>query len=81
MGLFYAKTIAFVGRVDRFEDGILYMKTASGEPIKVIKYRGDPENMISDHCYEIRGIVNKDNTISFGETTKFDADFDLTSFE
>ena len=30
---------------------------------------------------EIRGIVNKDSTISFGENTQYDAEFDLGTYE
>ena len=30
---------------------------------------------------EIRGIVNKDVTISFGEYTRYDNEFDLATFE
>ena len=34
-----------------------------------------------DSVLEIRGIVNKDNTISFGEYTPYDAEFDLGTYE
>ena len=30
---------------------------------------------------EIRGFVNKDMTISFGEYTRYDNEFDLATFE
>ena len=30
---------------------------------------------------EIRGIVNKDNTISYGEFTQYDNEFDLATYE
>jgi hypothetical protein len=39
---------------------------------KVIKFRGDPS--ISGFV-EIRGIVNRDGTVSFGEYTQYDKDF------
>ena len=57
---FVGKTIAFVGRVDRVEDTCLFMKTADESPIKIIKFKGDPEKMRSGAIMEIRGIVNKD---------------------
>ena len=37
--------------------------------IKIIKFKGDREKMRSGAFMEIRGIVNKDNTISYGEFT------------
>lgn len=49
--------------------------------IKVIKFKGDPEKMRSGAVMEIRGIVNKDNTISYGEFTQYDNDFDLATYE
>ena len=30
---------------------------------------------------EIRGIVNKDTTISYGEFTQYDPEFDLATYE
>ena len=30
---------------------------------------------------EVRGIVNKDGSISFGEFTQYDNEFDLVAFE
>ena len=30
---------------------------------------------------EVRGIVNKDGTISFGEHTQYDSEFDLQAYE
>jgi hypothetical protein len=50
-------------------------------PIKVINFRGDPENFKSGSVMEIRGIVNNDNTISFGEHTQYDNEFDMATFE
>ncbi len=41
--------------------------------LKIIKFRGDPSKM-SGFC-EVRGIVNKDGTMSYGECTHFDAEF------
>lgn len=35
--------------------------------IRVIKFRGDPARMSGN--IEVRGIVNKDGTISYGEFT------------
>ena len=41
--------------------------------VKVIKFRGDPHKLSG--VVEIRGIVNKDNTISYGEFTQYDNEF------
>ena len=43
---------------------------------KIIKFRGDPSKM-TGFC-EIRGIVNKDGTMSYGECTHFDNEFGKT---
>jgi hypothetical protein len=40
---------------------------------KIIKFRGEPSRMVG--FYEIRGIVNKDGTMSYGECTQFDNEF------
>ena len=37
------------------------------QEIKIIKFRGDPSKM--NGVVEVRGIVNKDGSISFGEYT------------
>ena len=49
--------------------------------MKIIKFKGDAARMEKDSIMEIRGIVNKDLTISFGEYTRYDNDFDLSTFE
>ncbi len=41
--------------------------------VKVIKFRGDPSRMSG--TVEVRGIVNKDGTISYGEFTQYDNEF------
>jgi len=42
------------------------MKTADESEVKVIKFRGD-RNQIEDGSFlEVRGIVNKDFSLSFG---------------
>ncbi len=41
--------------------------------VKVIKFRGDPSRM--SRTVEVRGIVNKDGTISYGEFTQYDNEF------
>jgi len=40
---------------------------------KIIKFRGDETKM--NGFYEVRGIVNKDGTMSYGENTQYDQDF------
>ena len=49
--------------------------------IKIIKFKGDAEKMRAGAIMEIRGIVNKDSTISFGEFTQYDNEFDLATYE
>ena len=49
--------------------------------VKVIKFKGDQSVMQPGCVFEIRGIVNKDNSISFGEMTQYDNEFDLAMFE
>ena len=41
--------------------------------VKIIKFRGDPSKMSG--TIEVRGIVNKDGTMSFGEFTQYDNEF------
>lgn len=41
--------------------------------MKIIKFRGDQSKM--NGFIEVRGIVNKDGTMSFGEYTQFDETF------
>lgn len=41
--------------------------------VRVIKFRGDPSKMSG--TIEVRGIVNKDGTISYGEFTQYDNEF------
>jgi hypothetical protein len=73
---FVGRPVAFVGRIDRFEENNMFMKTAEGKnnqiklldrEVKIIKFRGDPSRMSG--VVEVRGIVNKDGTISYGEFT------------
>ena len=78
---FVGKTIAFVGKVDSVEDSTLKMTTGDGSEVKIIKFKGDPSLMRTGAVMEIRGIVNKDSTISYGEFTQYDNEFDLTTYE
>ena len=41
--------------------------------VKIIKFRGDASKMSGN--IEVRGIVNKDGTISYGEFTQYDNEF------
>ena len=41
--------------------------------MKVIKFRGDPNRLSG--IVEVRGIVNKDGTLSYGEFTQYDNEF------
>ena len=89
---FVGKTIAFVGRVNAIEDGTMLMRTSDGKwlmlfwplletEVKVIRFKGDAEKFPVGNVVEVRGIVNKDNSISFGESSKYDNEFDLQAFE
>ena len=78
---FVGKTISFVGKVDKVEDNVLFMKTSDESQVKIIKFKGDPDRMRSGVVIEIRGIVNKDQTISYGEFTQYDNEFDLATYE
>ena len=49
--------------------------------VKVIKFKASPEKFRQGAVMEIRGIVNKDGSISFGEFTQYDSEFDLATFE
>ena len=75
---FVGRPVAFVGRIDHFEDNNMFMKTHEGRKtnqtdkiidrdVKIIKFRGDSSKMSG--IIEVRGIVNKDGTISYGEFT------------
>ena len=41
--------------------------------VNIIKFRGDPSKMSG--TMEVRGIVNKDGTLSYGEFTQYDNEF------
>ena len=78
---FTGKTIAFVGKVDRIDEATMYMKTADESEVKVIRFKGDAEKLPQSTVLEVRGIVNKDGSISFGELSQYDAEFDLAAYE
>ena len=59
----------------------LYSPRSLGTSIKIIKFKGSAEKFQPGVVMEIRGIVNKDQTISFGEYTQYDNEFDLATFE
>jgi hypothetical protein len=51
----------------------LVLIIAIDKEVKVIRFRGDPSKM---HGFiEVRGIVNRDGSISYGEYTQYDKDF------
>lgn len=47
--------------------------------MKIIKFRGDPSKMSG--FIEVRGIVNKDGSLSFGEFTQYDGEFGKNAFK
>ncbi len=51
-----------------------------GNDVKILRYRNDV-GLAAGMVVEIRGIVNKDRSISFGEHTAYDNEFDLASYE
>lgn len=77
---FVGRTIAFVAKIDKVEEGSLKMMTADKREVKVIRYKNEA-GLTAGQVIEIRGIVNKDGTISFGEHTLYDAEFDLLAYE
>ena len=48
--------------------------------MKIIRFKNDSK-LAPGMVAEVRGIVNKDGTISFGEYTQYDNEFDMQSFE
>ena len=56
------------------------LRLCLGREVKIIRYRNEIGLSPGD-VVEVRGIVNKDQTISFGEFTQYDRDFDLGSYE
>ena len=77
---FVGRTIAFVGRIERVEDNTL-MLTQGGndQSTKVIRYKNELA-LQQGQVVEVRGIVNKDQSVSFGEHTLYDNEFDLGSY-
>ncbi len=72
--------MAFVGKICSVDDGCLNMKTANSLDVKILRYKNDI-GLTAGQIVEIRGIVNKDKTISFGEYTTYDLEFDLQTYE
>ena len=81
MPQFTGKTIAFVGRVSAVEEGQMTMKSADETEIKIIRLKGEVDKFPVGVIVEVRGIVNKDGSISFGEHSVYDAEFDLSAYE
>ena len=48
--------------------------------MKISRYRND-HKLAQGMVAEIRGIVNKDTTISFGEYSLYDNEFDMSAYE
>ena len=65
LGGFVGKTIAFVGRVAEIKDQQLIMSSGA----TIIRFKGEASLFPANSVIEVRGIVNKDGTISFGEYT------------
>ena len=77
---FVGRTVAFVGKISAIEEAQLVMKTHQGTDLKVLRYKNEI-GLLLGQTIEIRGIVNKDKTISFGEHTVYDNEFDLQTYE
>ncbi len=56
------------------------MKTHAGTDVKILRYKSEI-GLQAGQTVEVRGIVNKDKTISFGEHTIYDGEFDLQTYE
>jgi hypothetical protein len=54
------------------------VRASIDKEVRIIKFRGDPSKMSG--FIEVRGIVNKDGTISYGEFTQYDQEFGKLSF-
>ena len=54
---------------------------SQGTSVKIKKFQGEDDQVAQGSVLEIRGIVNKDASISFGECTKYSHDFDLAMYE
>ena len=80
LGHFVGRTVAFVGKVGAVEDQLLHMKTNAGEDVKILRYKNEV-GLCEGQTVEIRGIVNKDRTISYGECTPYDNEFDMQTYE
>lgn len=57
----------------KFKEFFAYSHLNLEREVKVIKFRGDPSRMSG--IIEVRGIVNKDGTLSYGEFTQYDNEF------
>ena len=80
MGSFVGRTIAFVGKIDKISDRELVMHQNDRTDVKVIRYRNEL-GLTQGQIVEVRGILNQDKSISFGEYTQYDAEFDLLAYE
>lgn len=80
MQKFIGQTVAFVGKVAQVEDTTLNMKTFALQDVKILRYKNEL-GLQAGQTIEVRGIVNKDKSISFGEHTVYDPDFDLQTYE
>lgn len=78
---FTGRTIAFVGKVEKIEEGAMLMRTSENRDVKVIRFKNADGRIAPGLTIEVRGIVNKDGTISFGEYTQYDNEFDLGAYE
>ena len=48
--------------------------------MKIIRFKND-QKLAPGMVAEIRGIVNKDTTLSFGEYSVYDSEFDMSAYE
>jgi len=69
-----------VSRTDHCQIAKLFYSVVAGKEVKIIRFKNDSK-LAAGMVAEIRGIVNKDGTISFGEYTQYDNEFDMQSFE
>ena len=64
---------SFIHLCTSISSKVLILLLPIDREVKVIKFRGDQSRMTG--IVEVRGIVNKDGTISYGEFTQYDNEF------
>ena len=72
---FVGRLVAIVGRVAKPEmNGILTLEFSSGSQVRILKFKtlGGERPPAMGSIIEVRGFVNKDMSVTFGEMTEYD---------